>query len=490
MAIYHMSVQIIKRSNGGSAVASAAYRATEKLRDETTAETFDYRRKERAIASGIIAPDGAPDWTHDRAKLWNEVEKKENRKNSQFCREMNVAIPDELKDQAENMIRAYIQENFTAVGLVADYAIHKPSRKGDERNIHAHIMVTKRKMTPTGWGDMYREADDAKTSKQILNGWRKGWENICNHGLERIGSAERVSCETLEAQGIERDPQQHMGKTATAIERRGEQPRRGRYADEPLPETEVTQSELQEALENDAEYRALMKTLEAEKAKAQTVENAALISQTIEMMTPEEWKNFRDEKFPKMERYNNQQSLIEAIKPLLPTLEEWELKKYADAKKAQQEHEAKKPTIAEKAKHFSFLFQYQDADGNVYTDYDSYRVAQQMKVNGWQSVHEIQKGKTEEARKIYTAVQTACKTEKQEDIWNVVCNTERTRPKMFSQLKEKAKKILEESPLFQKFRDVRDAFNEWKEEKNSELRRQQSRDFNRNKDRDRDIWER
>jgi hypothetical protein len=485
MAIYHMSVQIIKRSNGGSAVASAAYRATEKLRDETTAETFDYRRKERAIASGIIAPDGAPDWTHDRSKLWNEVEKKENRKNSQFCREMNVAIPDELKDQAENMIRAYIKANFTAVGLVADYAIHKPSRQGDERNIHAHIMVTKRKMTPDGWGDMYREADEAKTSKQILNGWRKGWEEICNYGLKQIGSAERVSCETLEAQGIDREPQQHMGKSATAIERRGETPERTRYADKQTL-IDIAPEELQTALENDAEYKTLIKLLAEEKAKESNRKKIKDMGAIICAMTPDEWQTYRDENYPRLERYTTQQSLIEAIKPMLPALEKWEAERLKKAKQALAEQSENKPEIAEKPKHFASLYQYQDADGHTHTDYDEYKFAQQKCINGWEYMHDRAERNTADAKKIYSDVHTARQTNRPEDIWTVVCNTQRTRPNFFEKLKNEAEKIVETSPLFAPFRTVREAVTRWRDTKNSELEEQEyRRRKNRSPDRDR-----
>lgn len=45
MAIYHCSIKIIGRSRGRSAVAAAAYRSGERLRDEETGLLHDFTRK-------------------------------------------------------------------------------------------------------------------------------------------------------------------------------------------------------------------------------------------------------------------------------------------------------------------------------------------------------------------------------------------------------------------------------------------------------------
>ena len=96
VAIYHFKSQIIKRSAGRSATASAAYRAREKIRDERTGLTFDYRHINPASHCQILTPDNAPSWMNSRAVLWNAVEKAEKRKDSQVAREIMVALPSEL----------------------------------------------------------------------------------------------------------------------------------------------------------------------------------------------------------------------------------------------------------------------------------------------------------------------------------------------------------------------------------------------------------
>ena len=73
MAIYHLTAKLIKRSNGQSAVACAAYRSGTRLLDERTGEQKDYRRKGGVEHSEILTPEDAPEWAQDREQLWNRA---------------------------------------------------------------------------------------------------------------------------------------------------------------------------------------------------------------------------------------------------------------------------------------------------------------------------------------------------------------------------------------------------------------------------------
>ena len=70
IALFHFHVTQIKRSAGQSAVASAAYRAGEKLHSE-------YTRKGGVVCSEILLPSHAPPEYAARETLWNAVEKAE-----------------------------------------------------------------------------------------------------------------------------------------------------------------------------------------------------------------------------------------------------------------------------------------------------------------------------------------------------------------------------------------------------------------------------
>jgi len=219
MAIYHLHPKVMIRSNGDSAVAAAAYRSGEKLIDERTGETFDYTRKQSVLHSEIMTPDNVPDWAAGREKLWNEVEKKERRKDSQVAREVEVALPRELSlEENVELVKEFVQENFVDKGMIADFSIHESEAADGEKNPHAHILLTKRGVTEEGFG----LKNIAWDKKEMLAEWRENWANIANSHLENhTDSGEKIDHRTLEAQGIDREPTVHMGKDATALERQG-----------------------------------------------------------------------------------------------------------------------------------------------------------------------------------------------------------------------------------------------------------------------------
>ena len=227
MAIYHLSVKTISRSAGRSATAAAAYRAGVKIADERTGEIHDYRKKRGVEASGIILPDGAPDWAANRDTLWNTAEQAENRKNSTIAREIEVSLPAELTvQQRQTLAYEFAAEIAASHGCAVDVAIHKPGRGSDDRNHHAHLLMTTRKIEAGGMGAKTREWDARKTGPALVTQWRARWAEHVNHALEHAGQSARVDHRSLKEQGIERVPTKHLGPTATAIERRGETSRR------------------------------------------------------------------------------------------------------------------------------------------------------------------------------------------------------------------------------------------------------------------------
>lgn len=67
--------QIISRGKGRSAVAAAAYRAGEIIKNEYDGVTHDYTRKRGIVHSEILLPDNTLVEYADRGVLWNAVEK-------------------------------------------------------------------------------------------------------------------------------------------------------------------------------------------------------------------------------------------------------------------------------------------------------------------------------------------------------------------------------------------------------------------------------
>ncbi len=67
MALYHFSIDQIRRIEGQSAVAAAAYRAGERLYSYYYGEVSDYTKKGGVICSEIFLPPNAPKKFLDRA---------------------------------------------------------------------------------------------------------------------------------------------------------------------------------------------------------------------------------------------------------------------------------------------------------------------------------------------------------------------------------------------------------------------------------------
>ena len=223
VAIYHFSIKPVQRSKGRTATAAAAYRAGCKILDERTGEIHDYTRKGGVESADIVFPAGAPEWVADRAKLWNGAEQAETRKDACVAREFEVALPSELSpSERRRLALDFASSMATEEGCAVDVAIHAPGKEGDNRNWHAHILRTTRKVGPDGFGAKLDTEQSGRKRKDDLEQVRERWAEMTNVALAREGRTERVDHRTLAAQGIDREPTVHLGPAATAIERRGQ----------------------------------------------------------------------------------------------------------------------------------------------------------------------------------------------------------------------------------------------------------------------------
>lgn len=258
MADYRLSANIIKRSSGRSSVAASAYRAGLELHDERTGLAHDYTRKRGVLHSEILAPDNAPEWMTNRAKLWNAVEAAERRKDAQLSREIQLSLPHELdEDQNRALVLDFIRSEFVSRGMVADVAIHAPDRQGDERNIHAHVMLSTRVLTGAGFGKKNRQWN----APEQLQTWREQWAGRQNQEFERLGLEIRVDHRSYAQQGIDREPTQHLGPVANDMERKGEPSRIGNENRERMQRNTQRAARAQDSA-------ALSRQLAAEKARS------------------------------------------------------------------------------------------------------------------------------------------------------------------------------------------------------------------------------
>lgn len=194
MAVFHLDFKIVKRSEGMTSVAKAAYHARTRITDDRIGEVFDFSHRTDLHGHIILAPVSAPAHiVESSSALWNEVERVERQNNGQTARYFDVAIPVELSnDDKKKLVAEYCQKNFVDKGMIADIAFHDL----DSNNPHAHVMLTLKTITAAGFGKKDRSWNDKKMMLQ----WRESWATMSNSYLETIGSEERIDHRSLRSQ--------------------------------------------------------------------------------------------------------------------------------------------------------------------------------------------------------------------------------------------------------------------------------------------------
>ena len=272
MAIFRAETKHISRGKGHNVVAAAAYRAGQKLTDTNEfnpdATTHDYSKKHGVLASEIILPTSLidQDFTIDRQTLWSSVEQSETttrsvkgsrlKQKSRLAREWLLALPSELSDDENiELTREFTTKLVNDLGVIADYAIHKPTPfdikpkkfvgddekripiAPDERNVHAHIMFTTRKVTldedaKLSFGDkadserseLWRQQQGLCNGGDYIKEIREMWATMINKRLEQKKILP-VTAKSYEDLGLDIVPQYKQGKNATVMSRYHFKPR-------------------------------------------------------------------------------------------------------------------------------------------------------------------------------------------------------------------------------------------------------------------------
>jgi len=248
LAIYHLTAKAYPSRDGHSATAGAAYRAGVRIEDLRTGEVHDYTKRHGVAFSALCLPG---DQTADRAEFWNRVEGHHKRGDAITCREVEVALPAELHaDARRELAHAFAKHLADTYGIAADLAIHEPSKRGDERNHHAHILLSACHAAADGTLGKKAEALDPIACKRakrptLADTEREHWAGMVNTALERAQLDARVDHRSLADQKaeaahkgdfrryaeVDRIATKHEGNELTQARRRGHRPRRVRRND-------------------------------------------------------------------------------------------------------------------------------------------------------------------------------------------------------------------------------------------------------------------
>ena len=149
---------------------------------------------------------------------------------------MQINVRTWQKEFAQSLVDRY--------GVIADLAIHEPNKGGNDKNHHAHIMLTTRKaeldpdnkLTLTTKTDI--ELSNAKrkslnmgTTQDDIKQIRETWADLANHALERAGYREKIDHRSYADQNNGLQATIHEGTSVTQLRRQGIDTEISRYND-------------------------------------------------------------------------------------------------------------------------------------------------------------------------------------------------------------------------------------------------------------------
>ncbi len=217
MAIYHFSAKIISRANGSSALAAAAYRSASRLHDQRLDRHHDFSNKAGVVHSEVLLPDGAPRRGATakrcgmRSKRWRS-----GRTRSSPVRSNSPSRVSSTSGGHSAGARLRYHE-FVARGMVADLNVHWDIGTDGEPKPHAHVMLALREVNEEGFGKKNRDWNRT----DLLETWRERWAGHVNARLAELDIDARVDHRSLEAQGIDLEPQHKIGPAASRMVEQG-----------------------------------------------------------------------------------------------------------------------------------------------------------------------------------------------------------------------------------------------------------------------------
>lgn len=164
----YIRVQVVKAGPDSSAVGASAYISRQLRIDQITGRVYDFRAKgEDLLARGIALPPDAPQWARnaDGETLWNAAQDAELlkdgsrfHKDAQLAYSVIIALPKELTPERNaDLLHEWITSEYTSKGLAVEWAIHASHERSPD-NVHAHLLVSTREVSETGFGKKARGA--------------------------------------------------------------------------------------------------------------------------------------------------------------------------------------------------------------------------------------------------------------------------------------------------------------------------------------------
>jgi len=231
MANYHLSLSNGRKENGDSA----------RTRRDYIFREHEYSNKKKELVykeSGNL-----PTWARNSEEFWLAADMYE-RANARIYKELECSLPNELTfDQQKELMTSFVKFITEKEGFVYSLGMHEGRSKVKDKpnNPHFHLIFNDRvndgieRTAETHFrraNNKNKNRGGAEKSKIIRSEtWmeevRKTWADLQNSALEKAGLDVKVDHRSLEAQGVDRLPEKHLGVRASAMERRGISTERG-----------------------------------------------------------------------------------------------------------------------------------------------------------------------------------------------------------------------------------------------------------------------
>lgn len=249
MALYHLSMKSGSKGNGASGTAKALY----VCREGKYADKPDFEYKE----SGNM-----PTWAQRNPRTFWKASDENERANGRVWTEIEISLPRESTEaERKELVQGFIADQLK--GHPYTVAIHKPKALDGEEQPHAHIIFSERKLDGIDRDkeQFFKRAnakepakggtakDRAWNDRDKVQEVREAWERHYNKAVHF--QELQVSCKSLKAQGIDRDPEPKLGPKGV------HSPAADRVKE--------ARADRQELIEIDREMRKLSREIEAAK---------------------------------------------------------------------------------------------------------------------------------------------------------------------------------------------------------------------------------
>lgn len=207
---------------GESVAKTAAYILRANVIEPNSNKTYYYAHIGDLLYSEVLVPENAPQEFHNLGTLLDAIDMAEKRYDARMGRVVRLTLPNDKEISDEERIgltRNFVRDVFVSEGMCAVLAIHEGASENPETsNPHAHVILTDRSVENNGF--CVRKNREWNKVERLCK-WRKLWAEAQNKLFEEKGMEVRVSHESLEVQGLDREPTIPLGRAEMALERKG-----------------------------------------------------------------------------------------------------------------------------------------------------------------------------------------------------------------------------------------------------------------------------